>query len=103
MPLFELIEVIWLCLSHVHMGSVFPLDLILFYFLTFSKPSNASKTRQWICFPAGAHSVDPAAECIDADTSPESESGEQQQQQPAATTTCWSLSPFSKAESAGVL
>ena len=62
------------------MGSVFPLDLILFYILILSKPSDASKMRQWICFPIGAHSVDPVAECIDADTSPEPESGEQQQQ-----------------------
>ena len=86
------------------MGSVFSLDLILFYILIFSKPSDASETWQWICFPTGAHPVDPAAECIDADTSPESESGEQQQQQqPTTTTTCWSLSPISKDESAGVL
>ena len=59
------------------MGSVFPLDLILFYFLIFSKnPSDASEMRQWICFPTGAHSVDPAAEYPDAVTSPESEPGE---------------------------
>ena len=79
------------------MGSVFPLDLILFYILILSKPSDASETRQWISFPTGAHSVDPAAECIDADTSPESESREQQQQQqqPTTATTCWSLNPFS--------
>ena len=67
------------------MGSVFPLDLILFYFLIFSKPSDASETRQWICFPTGAHSVDPAAEYPDAATSPEPELGEQQQQ-PTTTT-----------------
>ena len=61
------------------MGSVFPLDLILFYILIFSKPPDASETWQWIFFPTGAHSVDPAAEYIDAVASPESESGEQQQ------------------------
>ena len=78
------------------MGSVFPLDLIPFCFLIFSKPSDASETWQQICFPTVAHPVDPAAECIDADTSPESETGEQQQQQPTTTTTtCWSLNPFS--------
>ena len=81
-------ECFCLLLSYVHMGSVFPLDLILFYILIFSKPSDASETRQWICFPTGAHSVDLAAECIDADTSPESESGEQQQQPTTTTTTC---------------
>ena len=74
------------------MGSVFPLDLILFYILILSKPSDASEMWQWIS--TGAHPVDPAAECIDADTSPESESGEQQQQQPTTATTCWSLNPF---------
>ena len=88
MPLFELIEVICLCLSHVHMGSVFPLDLILFYILMFPQPSDASETRQWICFPIGAHSVDPAAECIDADISPEPELGEQHQPTTTTTTTC---------------
>ena len=67
------------------MGSVFPLDIILFYILILSKPSVASEMWQWI--PTGAHPVDPAAECIDADTSPESESGEQQQQ-PTTTTSC---------------
>ena len=41
-------------------------------FSPFLNPADASETRQWICFPTGAHSVDPAAECIDADTSPES-------------------------------
>ena len=75
------------------MGSVFPLDLFLFYFLIFSKPSYVSEMRQWIYFPTGAHSVDPAAEHVDAVASPESESGEQQQQ--PTTTTCWPLSPFS--------
>ena len=84
------------------MGSVFSLDLILFYILIFSKPSDASEMWQWICFPTGAHSVDPVAEFINADTSPESESAEQQQQ-PTTTTTSWSLSPFSKAESTSVL
>ena len=44
------------------MGSVFPLDLILFCFSSFLNPAYASETRQWICFPTGAHSVDPAAE-----------------------------------------
>ena len=79
------------------MGSVFPIDLILFYILIFSKTSDASEMWQRICFPTGAHSVDPAVECIDAVTSPESESGEQQQQQQptTTTTTCWPLSPFS--------
>ena len=79
------------------MGSVFPLDLILFYFLIFSKSSDASEMRHRICFPTGDHSVDSAAEWIDVDTSPESELGEQQQQQqqPTPTTTSWSLSPFS--------
>ena len=85
------------------MGSVFSLDLILFYILIFSKPSDASETWQRICFPTGAHSVDPVAECLEAVVSPELESGEQQQQQPTTTTTYWSLSPFSKAESVGVL
>ena len=66
----------------------FPLDLFLFYFLIFSKPSGASETQQWICFPIGAHSVDPAVEHVDAIASPESKSGEQQQQQPTTTTTC---------------
>ena len=79
-------------LPHVHLGSVFSLDLILFYILIFSEPSDASETWQWIS--TGAHPVDPAAECIDADTSPESESGEQQQQQ-STTTTYWSFNPFS--------
>ena len=78
------------------MGSVFPLDLLLFCILIFSKPSDASEMWQRICFPTEAHPVDPVAECIDADTSPESESGEQQQQQqqPTTTTTYWSLNPF---------
>ena len=79
----------------------FSLDPTLFYIIIFSKPSDASEMWQWICFPTGAHLVDPAAECIDADTSPESESGEQQQQQPT-TTACWSLILFPKAEPAGV-
>ena len=70
------------------MGSVFPLDLILFCILIFSKPSDASEMRKWIFFPTRAHSVDPAAECLDAVVSPESESGERQQQQPTTTTTC---------------
>ena len=60
------------------MGSESLLDLILFCFLTPSNPSDASEMWQWICFPPEAHPVDPAVECIDADTSPESESGEQQ-------------------------
>ena len=76
------------------MGSVFSLDLILFYYLP-SKPSDASETWPRIYLSTGAHSVDPAAEYIDADTSLESESGEQQQQQPTTTTTGWSLNPFS--------
>ena len=57
------------------MGSVFPLDLILFYFLIFSKPIRCLRDPTMV--PAGAHSVDTAVECIDADTSPESEPGEQ--------------------------
>ena len=85
------------------MGSVFSLDLILFYILIYSKPLDASETWQWICIPTEAHSVDLAVECIDADTSPKPESGEQQQQQqPTTTTTCWSLSPFLEAKPAGV-
>ena len=56
------------------------LHLILFYILIFSKPSDASETGQWICFLTGAHSVDPGAECIDAEVSPESKLGEQQKQ-----------------------
>ena len=75
------------------MGSVFPLDLILFCILIFSKPSDASETWQWICISTEAHSVDPAAEYIDAVARAELESGEQQQQ-PTTTTTCWSLNPF---------
>ena len=87
MPLFELIEVICLCLSHVHMGSVFSLDLILFYFLTFSKPIRCLRDVTMVCFLTAAHSVDPAAEYPDAATSPESELGEQQQQPTTTTTT----------------
>ena len=69
------------------MGSVFSLDLGLFYFLILSEPLDAPETRKWICLPTGAHSVDPEAECVDAVASPESESGEQQQL-PTTTTTC---------------
>ena len=75
MPLFGLNEVILCAFAHVHWGSVFPLDLTLFLILVFSKPSDASETWKWIS--TGAHSVDPAAESIDADVSPEP--AEQQQ------------------------
>ena len=84
------------------MGSVFPLDLILFLTLIFSKPLDASETWPRIYFSTRAHPVDPAAEHIDAVASLESESGEQQQLQPTTTTTRWSLSPFLKAKPAGV-
>ena len=71
------------------MGSVFPLDLILFYFLIFSKnPSDASETRHRIYLPTAAQSVDPVVEYVDAVASPESESGEQQQPTTTTTTTC---------------
>ena len=70
------------------MGSVISLDLILFLTLIFSNLSDASETRHRICFPTGDHTADSAAECIDAATSLESESGEQQQQQPTTTNTC---------------
>ena len=76
------------------MGSVFSLDPSLFLNLIFSKPSDASEKWPRIYFPTGAHSVDPAAEYVDAVASPESKSGEQQQQ-PTTTTTCGSLNPFS--------
>ena len=104
MPLFDWMK--WFCvhLPHEHLGSVFSLDLILFLILIFSKPSDASEMWQWIS--SGAHLVDPTAECIDADASLESESGEQQQQQqqqPTTTTIRWSLSPFLEAESGDVL
>ena len=64
------------------MGSVSPQTSFYSVFSPFLNPANAFETRQRICFPTGAHSVDPAAECIDADTSPESEPGEQQQPTP---------------------
>ena len=75
-----------LLLPHVHMGSVFSLDPLYSYISSFLNPSDASETSQWMRFPTGAHSVDPAAEYVDVATSPESESGEQQQQ--PTTTTC---------------
>ena len=71
------------------MGSVFPLDLILFLTLIFSNPSDASETRHRICFPTGDHPVDSATECPDASVSTEPrQQQQQQQQQPTATTTC---------------
>ena len=66
------------------MGSVFPLDLVLLYFLTFSKPSRCLRDATMDLLPTGAHLVDPAVESIDADVSPEPA---KQQQQPT-TTTC---------------
>ena len=98
MPLFELIEVLWLCLSHVHMGSVFSLDLILFYSLS-SKPSDASETWRRIYFSTGAQPVDPAAEYLDAVITLKPK---QQQQQPTTTAPSWQLSPFSEVAAASV-
>ena len=77
------------------MGSVFSLDPLYSYISSFLNPSDASETWPRIYLSTRAHSVDPAAEHIDAVTSPESEPGEQQQQQPTTTTTYWSLSPIS--------
>ena len=67
------------------MGSVFPLDPILFYILIFSKTLICLRGVSPDLLSTGAHPVDPAAEHIDAVASPESESGEQQQ--PTTTTT----------------
>ena len=74
------------------MGSESLLYLIVFYFLTPSNPSDASETWQWIRVPAGAHPVDPAAECLDADASSKPEP--MQQQQPTATTPIDNLALF---------
>ena len=84
MPLFELIGMILCVLSHVHMGSVISLDLILFLTLPF-KPLDASETRPRVCFPARDHSVDSIAKYLDSNIGTEPR---QQQQQPTTTTTC---------------
>ena len=69
-----------MCLSHVHMGSVFPLEPILLCFLIFSKPIGCLRD-----VTMEAHSVDLVAEYLDATTSSESEPRQQQQQQPASS------------------
>ena len=51
MPLFELNEVICLHWSHVHMGSVFSLDLVLFYILIFSNPQMTPRRDNGFAFP----------------------------------------------------
>ena len=68
-------ELDYVCLMSI-MGSESLLDLILFYFLTPSNPLDASETWQWICIPTGAHSVDPAAECLDADSDAKDDSND---------------------------
>ena len=81
------------------MGSVSPRPFSILN-LFHLNPSDASEEKPRVCFPTGDHPVDSAAECLDADISPEPR--QQQQQQPSTTTTRGQPDMFSRVATTGV-